>query len=90
MATYYPHRSDDDGWKRQPRQLTDIADECREIVLRAVKDLGPDLGGYSALDLVADNIEHVSLADLRAALVVAGIDAHVSARVARQYSLRED
>ena len=71
-----------------PRPLIDIAAECRLIVLRAVADIGPDLQGCSALDLVADQIPHASLSDLKAALVIAGLDAHVSMRVARGYSTR--
>lgn len=45
---------------------------CRTIIEGAQADLGTDLGGGSMLDLVADNIPHVSLPDLRAALVRAG------------------
>jgi hypothetical protein len=57
----------------KPIKLIDIAQQCRGIVLRARRALGEDLGGCSMLDLVADNITHVSLDDLRAALVIAGV-----------------
>lgn len=56
----------------QPRQLMDIAAECRAIVLRARADLG-DIPRAQLLDLVADNIPSVPLDDLRAALVCAGV-----------------
>ena len=59
--------------KRTPRQLTDIARECRRIYDAAVTALGSDLGGSSVLDLMADNIEHVSLQDLKAAIAISGI-----------------
>lgn len=52
--------------------LMDVASECRRIVLAAVSDLGPDLAGGSVLDLCADNIERVSLADLQCAIICAG------------------
>ena len=55
------------------RSLMSLAEECREIVERARQDLGDDLPG-GLLDLVADNIPGASLADLRAALVVAGLE----------------
>ena len=57
----------------KPMKLIDIAQQCRGIVLRARRALGEDLGSCSMLDLVADNITHVSLSDLRAALVIAGV-----------------
>lgn len=68
----------------EPRQLTDIAAECCAIFLRASSDLGNDLAGLGVLDLMADNIEHVSLADLKTAIIVAGIYNHASARIQRQ------
>ncbi len=52
--------------------LMSIARECRRIVLHAEKALGP-LPKKSYLDLVADNLSDVSLADLKSALVVAGV-----------------
>lgn len=69
------------------RQLVDIAAEIRPIVIAAVKDLGADLGGFSVIDLVADNIERVSIADIKAALVVAGVDSLLSSRLVRSYSI---
>jgi hypothetical protein len=53
-------------------QLESIALECRRIVLAAKRDL-PDLKPVQYLDLCADNIPGVSLADLRTALVIAGV-----------------
>ncbi len=55
-----------------PLDLESVARECRRIVLAAEKDLGP-LPKLSYLDLVADNIPGVSLADLKTALVIAGV-----------------
>lgn len=57
-----------------PTQLTDIAAKCREIVLRAQEALGPDLGGMSMLDLVADQITDLPLRTLEDALVIAGVN----------------
>lgn len=45
---------------------------CIRIVEAAQADLGVDLGGGSILDLVADNLPHVPLIELKAALVRAG------------------
>lgn len=67
-----------------PRLLVDIARECREVFNRAAKDLGNDLRGFSLLDLCADNITDVSLADLKSAIIVAGLYLHVSPRIQRQ------
>lgn len=53
--------------------LTDLADDCRAIYRVAVATLGPDLGGGSLLDLVADRLPRPSLEDLRAALAISGI-----------------
>lgn len=53
--------------------MTTLAIKCRKIYDKAVKDLGSDLGGHSALDLVADQLPSVSLTVLRNALIVAGI-----------------
>ena len=55
-----------------PQSLTEIAAECRAIVLAAEKALGPIVKAQY-LDLVADNIPDVPLATLRAALIVAGV-----------------
>lgn len=54
------------------RLLVDIAKDCRRIVQAAERDLGP-LPKATYLDLVADNLPDVSLEDLKAALVVAGV-----------------
>lgn len=71
------------------RTLEAIAVDVRRIVTAAVKDLGPDLAGCGAVDLVMDNIEdRMSVADIKAALVVAGVDGLLSARVVRAYSTR--
>lgn len=56
----------------QPQLLMDIAAQCREIIKRAEAALGP-LPKAQYLDLVADNIPHASLSDLKAALVCAGV-----------------
>jgi hypothetical protein len=40
-----------------------------------------DLFGYSLLDLVADQLPRVSLADLRSAIIVAGLHAIVNTRL---------
>jgi hypothetical protein len=45
---------------------------CSRIYNAAAADLGPDLGGGSVLDLVADNLPRVPLADLKVALARAG------------------
>lgn len=55
-----------------PRNLVDVARQCRAIVLAAERDLGK-LRPATYLDLCADNIPDVSLADLRVALVIAGV-----------------
>lgn len=55
-----------------PMDLISVAKECRRIVLSAESELGP-LPKASYLDLVADNITDVSLADLKSALVIAGV-----------------
>lgn len=53
-------------------QLMSIAKECRRIVLAARAD-GIEFNREQMLDLVADNIEDVSLDTLRVALVIAGV-----------------
>lgn len=53
--------------------LTSIAHACDKVVSEARQALGYDLGGFSVLDLVADNLPDVPLETLRTALVVAGI-----------------
>lgn len=71
----------------QPRLLVDIAQDIRPIVERAVRDLGRDLQGYSVIDLCMDNLtDRVSTADIKAALVVAGVDSLLSVRLIHSYS----
>ena len=67
-------------------ELLDMAKEIRQIVIRATNELGPDLMGYSVIDLCMDNITKGSVADIKAALVVAGIDHIVSERLVKTYS----
>jgi hypothetical protein len=59
-------------WDRfATRQLTDVAAECKRVIERAdAADVALDDG--NVVDLLADNIPHVSLADLRCALVISG------------------
>lgn len=76
-----------------PVALTDVAAFCRIAVIDAVRDLGSDLAGYSIIDLCSDNLPEgmrVSTADIRCALVVAGVDSQVSPRLRASYSRRED
>lgn len=68
------------------RLLIDVAKQIKPIVIRATMDLGSDLGGMSVIDLCADQIPDVSLFDIKCALVVAGIDHHLSKRLVRSYS----
>ena len=49
-----------------------IAKRITELWEAAAADLGPDLGGMSVLDLAADNLPHIPLAELRAACARAG------------------
>lgn len=65
------------------KQLTDVAKECAGVYDRCAA-ADPDLFGGSLLDLCADNIERVSLADLKAAIVVAGIYERATTRIRRQ------
>lgn len=64
--------------------LDDIAKEVKKIYLLAEKDLGNDLQGYNILNLVADNIEYVSLADLKVAIIISGIYNKLSERLKKQ------
>lgn len=71
------------------RLLVDIAKDIRPIVESAVKDLGPDLQGLSVVDLCLDNIpDRISTSDVKAALVIACVDALLSERLIRSYSRR--
>jgi hypothetical protein len=54
-----------------PMLLTEVADKCRRIIERA-DAAGISLDDGNIVDLLADNIELVSLNDLRDALVVCG------------------
>jgi hypothetical protein len=58
----------------KPYSLAHLAAECRAIYDRAAADLGPDLRGYSVLDLCADQLPRATLSDLRTAIIVAGIN----------------
>jgi hypothetical protein len=60
--------------------LSNLAEKCREIVQRAQADLGVNLGGFSALDLVADQLSAVPLEELDAALKLAGIPHFIGSR----------
>ena len=72
------------------RTIEQIAPDVRRIVERAVADLGPDLGGFSAVDLVLDNLpDLISVADAKVALVTAGVDNLLSPRIVRNYSYRD-
>lgn len=48
------------------------AQQAKKIIEHAKKALGPDLGGHSALDLLADNMEAESLDELRKILTEIG------------------
>lgn len=70
--------------------LVQVAEKIRPIVLAAVRDLGADLQGSSVVDLVADNLPEdwrIGTGDIKSALVVAGVDRLLSARLVRSYSL---
>lgn len=75
-----------------PRLLVEIAKDCHQIVIRAVKDLGSDLQGMSIIDLCMDNLtdEYLTTSDVKSALVIAGVDSIVSIRLRRSYSLKDD
>lgn len=71
--------------------INDMAREIRQIVINATNDLGPDLLGYSVIDLCMDNlcmdnITKGSTADIKAALVIAGVDHILSERLVKTYS----
>lgn len=67
----------------QPPRLMEAAKAARTIYLAAAA-VDSDLWGYSLLDLIADNIPAASLADLRAAIVAAGIYPIANARIQAQ------
>lgn len=52
-------------------RLTDVAADVRAVIDRA-DAAGITLDDGNVIDLLADNIEHVSLRDLRDALVISG------------------
>lgn len=60
--------------------LEEIAVQCREIYDAAVKDMGPELCGFSPLDLLADNLEYYPLGTLQDAAIIAGIPGIPSTR----------
>jgi hypothetical protein len=62
--------------------LLQLADVCRGVHARAYSMLGPDLGGWSVLDLMADNVGG-PLLRLEAALAVSGIAGGVSGTTLR-------
>lgn len=85
MSTFHPVN----GGYQPMRTIEQIAPDVRRIVLAAVADLGPDLGGYSPVDLVIDQLadtDPVSCADAKTLLVVAGVDSHLSPRCVARYS----
>jgi len=59
---------------RKTTQLTALATACRRVIARA-DAAGIAVTDGNVVDLCADNIEHVSLNDIRDALVVAGLAA---------------
>jgi hypothetical protein len=68
----------------RPPLLMDTAKQCRAVWERASSELGNDLGGFSVLDLMADNITGCSLIDLQSAIWCAGIYAEASPRIRSQ------
>jgi len=64
-------------------KLVDVARRCGVIFDRAAA-VDPDLMGGSLLDLLADNLPYVSLEDLKAAVIVAGIFGKANARIQDQ------
>jgi hypothetical protein len=56
-----------------PKTAAILAIYLRPVYDKAVKALGQDLGGFSALDLMADHFDDQPLALLREAMVIAGI-----------------
>jgi hypothetical protein len=63
--------------------LSTVSKMVRRVWDRVVKE-DADLFGGSVLDLMADNIDRVSLADLKAAIVVSGIFPEANARIQAQ------
>lgn len=55
----------------EPLQLTDIAEQCKDVIL-AAESAGLTIDDGNVVDLCADNIP-ASLSDIRSALVVAGL-----------------
>ncbi len=52
-----------------------LSKKCKAVIDSAIKDLGADIfgpGGYSPLDLLADNFENESLETLKSILVELG------------------
>jgi hypothetical protein len=76
------YQQDTFGAPGAPISLLDLARRVRQVVDAALMEHS-DLWGGSILDLCADNIPDVSLADLKAAIVVSGLEgcAHVNARL---------
>jgi len=70
----YPHAEKLARIANEPRQLMDVARECAAIIRRAEAD-GVVIDDGNVIDLLADNLTRVSLADLRSALAVSGLGA---------------
>jgi hypothetical protein len=56
-----------------PNDLRELAKKMKRVYAKAVWDLGEDLGGFGALDLMADNFPDYSLHTLRYAMRIAKI-----------------
>lgn len=66
-----------------PRLLIDVAKRCRGVYDKCAEQ-SSDLFGCSVLDLCADQLPDVPLADLKAAIVIAGIEAVANERIKKQ------
>lgn len=72
------------GWIVEPPEtLMQLAAQCGKIYDTAAKEHA-DLWGCSVLDLLADNIPEASLADLKSAIIVAGIYPRANDRIKAQ------
>lgn len=66
-----------------PITLIELARQCQAVYDRCAA-IDPNLFGHSLLDLCADNITNASLADIRSAIVVAGIEVNANDRIKKQ------